>query len=125
MDAQYPAYDREREVQHDERRIACRAERRHQHEEDRNDDANRQEEQLAEGLRLALELAAVLDVIALWKRDGARDTRLNVVDHASEIAPRHVALDDEAALHILTHHEVRPPIALNSSDRGEGHQGSV
>ena len=55
-------------------------------------------------------------MIALRQEHLAPDTFLDVGDHAGEVATRDVALDHDAALDVLPHHEVRTAVF---SKRGE------
>ena len=70
-------------------------------------------------LGLALELTAVLDVIALRQLDVLGDALLNVVDDAAQVPSGDVALDDDSALDVLPHDEVRAAILLNGCDSGQ------
>ena len=74
---------------------------------------------------LAFELTAVLDVIALRQLDVLSDPLLNVVDHAAQVPPGDVALDDDSALDVLPHDEVRATVFLNRCDRRQWNLATV
>ena len=111
--AEHAADQRKWKVQHDQQPVTRRPECCGENEEDRDDDAQREPEQLTRGLRLALELPSILDVVTLRQPNVLCNARLDVVDHASQIAARHVALHHDAALDVLAHHEIRPAVFLN------------
>ena len=77
-DAGHAANQRQRQVDHDQHRIAGFAERQHQQHEQAGEHADTEDQQPVRGALLALELAAVLDAVADRHRHRLRDRRPDV-----------------------------------------------
>src|SRR6185503_15414085 len=95
------ADQREREIDHDEHRIARSAERQHQQHEQTDDHASAPDQQPLGGVASAFELPAIFDAIALRHRHLLRHGSLHVVNDAAEIATGDVARDHDPALDLL------------------------
>ena len=116
----------ERQVHHDEEGIPHRAEDDVQEEPDAQDHGDAEEGQEPGRLLGALELAAVLDVVALIlapaERHRAGHPLADVPDDAPHVAARDVAHDDDLPLHVLPRDLVRARAPL---DAGQGLQAAA
>ncbi len=109
----------EREIDHDDGTldgIFELIEEQQEDDEEREDGCH--EEHARCGL-LALELAAILDVVALGQLDAGREARADIGDYARHVAPRHVGGDDNLAGDILTVDGVGACCAADVGDIGE------
>jgi hypothetical protein len=120
-DADDAADDGQRQVEHHQQRIAGGPESDKKQQEDADNDGQSQEDQDATRLLGALELAAVLDVIARRQLHLCRHPAPDVVHHAGQVAPCDVGHDHHLALHVLARDVVRRPVV---ADVGQAESGS-
>src|SRR6056297_440846 len=123
-DAGHAAYQRQRQVQHHQRRVAGRIEGRDQQEEDADDDHAAKQDQASPGGLGALELAAELDVITGWKIDLPIDLPPHVLDHADQVAVGDIGHHDQLALNAFTADRVGSAGSTDIGDRIERHLGA-
>ncbi len=67
----------------------------------------------------ALELAAVLDVVALGQRHRVADAAADVLDHAVQVAPGDVGHHHDLALHVLAADDVGAAVLADVGQRGQ------
>ena len=100
-------------------RIAAGTERDEEQQKDPDHDCKAAQCQDAGGLGCALELTAVLNVIAGRQRHFGADASADVLDHAPQVAAGDVGAHDDLSLHVLAGDKIRPAVPRHFGQRGQ------
>ena len=107
-DANDPADQRQRQIQHDDARHRQAAELLEQQQKDNEQRNDRHKRQHPRRGLLALELAAVFDMVSFGQIDLLPDHFLDIAHHAMQVAVGHVGRYDDLALCVLAADRIRP-----------------